>query len=87
MGLFSRNKQKEEKKDNSSNTRVYHVSKRRFDSKWTIKYAGGSKVIKLCNTQEEALAFANALAKSHNGTVLVHASKGKNKGKIRKTGW
>ena len=30
------------------------------------------------------LRMANNLAKSQNGTVLVHASKGKNKGKFIK---
>lgn len=42
----------EEKKVPS--TKVYHVSKRTEDKKWTIKFALGSKVIKLCDTKEPA---------------------------------
>lgn len=64
--------------------KVYHVNKRAEDSKWTIKFAGGEKVIKLCNTKEEAVAYANKLAENQGGVVLVHASKGANKGKIQK---
>lgn len=64
--------------------KVYHVNKRAEDSKWTIKFAGGDKVIKLFNTKEEAMAYAKQLADNQGGTVLVHASKGANKGKIQK---
>ena len=35
-------------------------------------------------TKKEAVEYANNLAKSQDGTVLVHASKGKNKGKFMK---
>ena len=72
----------EEKKD--VGFRVYHVNKRKEDGKWTVKYAGGEKVIKLFDTQKEALEYANQMAKNQDGTVLVHASKGVNKGKIIK---
>ena len=44
----------------------------------------GKKVIKTFRTKEEALKYAQALVKSQNGTLLVHASKGKNKGKFEK---
>lgn len=64
--------------------KIYHVNKRAEDSKWTIKFAGGDKVIKLFNTKEEAMAYAKQLADNQGGTVLVHASKGVNKGKIQK---
>lgn len=70
-----------EKKDT---TKVYHVNKRAVDKKRTIKFANGSKVIKLFNTKEEAVTYAEELAKNQGGIVLVHASKGKNKGKIQK---
>ena len=65
-------------------TKVYHINKRTSDKKWTIKFANGQKVIKLFDTKEEALAYAEELADKQNGTVLVHASKGKKKGKIQK---
>jgi hypothetical protein len=64
--------------------KVYHLNKRADDNKWTIKFNGGSKVIKLFNTKEEAVVYANNLAKNQGGTVLVHASKGEKKGKIIK---
>ena len=64
--------------------KVYHVSKRAEDSMWTIKFAGGERVIKLCKTKEEALAYAEQLAKNQGGIVQFHASKGANKGKIQK---
>ncbi len=63
--------------------KVYHVSKRE-DGMWTIKFTGGEKVIKLCKTKEEALRVADEFAKNQNGTVLAHASKGKQAGKIQK---
>ena len=62
--------------------KVYHVKK--VDGKWQIILKDGLKVIKTFNTKVEALEFANSLAKSQDGTVLVHASKGKNKGKFIK---
>ena len=62
--------------------KVYHVKK--VDGKWEIILKDGLKVIKTFSTKKEAVEFANNLAKSQNGTVLVHASKGKNKGKFIK---
>ena len=62
--------------------KVYHVKK--VDGKWEIILKDGLKVIKTFSTKKEAIEFANNLAKSQDGTVLVHASKGKNKGKFIK---
>ena len=87
----SREAEKTDKKDPSETLlkqrsgeikKVYHVKK--VDGKWEIILKDGLKVIKTFNTKVEALEFANNLAKSQNGTVLVHASKGKNKGKFIK---
>ncbi len=64
--------------------RVYHVAKREEDGMWQIKFASGEKAIKLFKTKDEAMAAAKEMAKNQNGSVLVHASKGENKGKIRK---
>lgn len=64
--------------------KVYHVAKRDSDQKWTVKFAGGEKVIKLFDTKVEAVNYANELAAKNDSTVLVHASKGAYKGKIRK---
>ena len=63
--------------------KVYHVSKRKEDGKWTVKFAGGEKVIKLFDTQKEALEYSEKLTKNQDGVLLVHASKGKNKGRIK----
>ena len=62
--------------------KVYHVKK--VDGKWEIVLKDGLKAIKTFATKPEAVEYANNLAKSQNGTVLIHASKGKNKGKFIK---
>lgn len=79
-------KAKEEKpaEKKEVNFRTYHVNKRKEDGKWTVKYAGGEKVIKLFDTQKEALEYTKKMAENQGGTVLVHASKGAQKGKIKK---
>ena len=64
-------------------TRVYHVVKRP-DGKWEVKFAGGDKAIKLFKTQAEAVAYTKEMAKNQEGKMLVHNSKGANKGKIKK---
>ncbi len=73
---------KEEKKP--VDYRNYHVAKRAEDGKWQVKYAGGEKAIKLFDTQKEALEYTKKMAANQGGSVLVHASKGAQKGKIKK---
>lgn len=65
-------------------TRVYHVSKREDDGMWQVKFAGGEKAIKLFKTQKEALDYSKQMADNQGGKMLVHNSKGANKGKIKK---
>ena len=65
------------------NFRTYHLVKRP-DGKWEVKYAGGQKAIKLFNTQKEALEYSKKMAENQDGKVLVHNSKGSNKGRIKK---
>ena len=72
---------KEEKKPVTF--RNYHVSKR-ADGKWQVKYAGGQKAIKLFDTQKEAMEYTKVMAENQGGSVLLHNSKGANKGKIKK---
>ena len=74
---------KEEKEKEKPTHRNYHVSKRAEDGKWTVKFAGGEKVIKLFDTQKEALEYTKKMAENQGGAVLVHASKGANKGRIK----
>jgi outer membrane biosynthesis protein TonB len=65
------------------NYRTYHLVKR-SDGKWEVKFAGGQKAIKLFDTQKEALEYSKKMAKNQDGSVLVHNSKGINKGRIQK---
>ena len=62
--------------------RTYHLVKR-ADGKWEVKYAGGQKAIKLFDTQKEALEYSKKMAENQDGKVLVHNSKGANKGRIK----
>lgn len=64
------------------NYRNYHVAKRE-DGKWQVKFAGGEKAIKLFDTQKEAIEYTKKMAENQGGTVLVHNSKGANKGRIK----
>lgn len=61
--------------------KVYHVSKRASDGKWQVKIRGSEKVIKLFNTKPEAEAYCEKMAQNQGATLLVHKSKGANKGK------
>lgn len=63
--------------------RTYHLVKRE-DGKWEVKFAGGQKAIKLFDTQKEALEYSKKMAENQGGKVLVHNSKGANKGRIQK---
>ena len=64
-------------------TRTYHLVKR-SDGKWEVKFAGGQKAIKLFATQKEAIEYSKQMAKNQGGSMLVHNSKGENKGRIKK---
>ncbi len=70
------------KKAEDDATRVYHVAKRE-DGMWQVKFAGGEKAIKLFKTQKEALEYSKKMTKNQKGALLVHNSKGKNKGRIK----
>ncbi len=62
--------------------KVYHLKK--VDGEWQVILREGEKVIKKFKTKEEAMAYSEALAERQGGTLLVHASKGKNKGRFIK---
>ncbi len=62
--------------------RVYHVVKR-TDGKWEVKFAGGEKAIKLFDRQDEAVVYSRQMSKNQKGAMLVHNSRGKNKGRIK----
>ncbi len=63
---------------------AYHLSKRKEDNKWQVFLTGSDKVIKLFDTKAEAEAWVKDRSANTGRAVLVHASKGKNKGKIQK---
>lgn len=66
----------------ADNRKVYHVAKREEDGKWYVRLQGSDKVIKLFSTKAEAEEYCEVLGKNQSGTILIHASKGKSKGKI-----
>ena len=66
-----------------SAARNYHVSTRKEDGKWQVKFAGGEKAIKLFDTQVEAIAYAKKLAENRGGSTTTQ----KREGKVRKQGY
>jgi len=62
-------------------TKIYHVSKRASDNKWQVFIQGSDKVIKLFNTKVDATQYCEQMAKNQGATLLMHKSKGVNKGK------
>lgn len=57
----------------------YHISLRE-DGKWQVKGEKAEKALKLFHTQKEAVAFAETIADSQEGNIVIH----KKDGKIRK---
>ena len=76
----------EEKKESriDPKNQPYHVSKRASDRKWQVKRAGSDNVIKLFDTKDEAEEYCFQLGGNQGVKVIVHKSKGENKGKISK---
>lgn len=72
---------KVEDKKPAPKKKVYFVKK--VEGKWQVILREGSKVIKYFDTKVEAEEFARKTAENQKGTVLVHASKGKNKGRFQ----
>ena len=70
----------EKKVRKTSSTKIYHISLRKNDGKWQVKYGGGKKAIKLFDTQAEAIKFAEERAENQEGHISIH----KKDGKIRK---
>lgn len=70
----------EEKKSTSKSSapkRIYHISERKELNKWQIKFAGGTKALKMFNTQAEAIAYAKELIAKNGGSYRVHSRAGK----------
>lgn len=67
-------------KEKKEGPTTYHVSKRDNDGReWKVFIQGSNKVIKLFDTQQEALDFALKLCKNKNdgSHVCLHGLKGK----------
>lgn len=67
----------EEADDSPVSYRIYHISKRKDDGKWQVKFAKGQKAIKLFKTQLEAIEYAKVLAENQGGSIRIHSLKGK----------
>ncbi len=68
------------KKESKSTKTIYHVSKRDNDGReWNVFIQGSDKVIKLFDTQAEALEYAQSLAQNKNdgSSVVLHGLNGK----------
>ncbi|XMB72407.1 DUF2188 domain-containing protein [Mycoplasmatota bacterium WC30] len=61
----------------------YHVLYRKEDNKWYVKREGTEKIVKVLETQREAIAFATIKSINQNTTMVIH----KRDGKIRKTSY
>lgn len=62
-------------KDNRG--KIYHISYRKEDKKWAVKFEKGKRALKLFKTQNEAIDFAKEMAKKQDGSYRVHSLKGK----------
>lgn len=71
----------EEKEDVRTAGKIYHLSKRASDGKWQVKIASG-RVLKLFDTKQQAMEYTKTMAENQDAGVLVHPSKGKNKGRF-----
>lgn len=67
---------KEEEKPAVDKGKVYHISKRKEDKKWQIRAEGSTRVLKLFNTQAEAVAYSKQLARNQGARVMVHKEDG-----------
>ena len=55
----------------------YHISQDKEKNKWRVKLAGSDKVIKLFNTQKEAIEYVKNLTDNNERGFVVHSKKGK----------
>ena len=58
----------------------YHVLFRKEDSQWYVKREGSERVVKVLQTQKEAIAFATIKSITQKTSIVIH----KRDGKIRK---
>ena len=63
-------------------TKVYHLTKRKEDGMWAITFVGGQKAVKLFKTKKEAEAALKVLTENQGATALIRNSKGAKAGKF-----
>lgn len=66
----------------AENMRVFHVTKRAEDGKWTVKEEKTDDVLHTFDTRDEATHYCEVFAEEKDALIKYHASKGKNKGRI-----
>ena len=66
----------------AENMRVFHVTKRAEDGKWTVKEEKTDDVLHTFDTRDEATVYCEQFAEEKDALIKYHASKGKNKGRI-----
>ena len=66
----------------AENMRVFHVTKRAEDGKWTVKEEKTDDVLHTFDTREDATRYCEVFAEEKDALIKYHASKGKNKGRI-----
>ena len=62
--------------------RVFHITKRAEDGKWTVKEEKTDDVLHTFDTRLEATQYCEQFAEEKDALLKYHASKGKNKGRI-----
>ena len=62
--------------------RVFHITKRAEDGKWTVKEEKTDDVLHTFDTRAEATQYCEQFAEEKDALLKYHASKGKNKGRI-----
>jgi type IV secretory pathway VirB10-like protein len=74
------NEEISEEKEETKELGKYHVLYRKDDNKWYVKREGSDKVLRVLETQAEAIAWATIKALNQDTTIIIH----KRDGKIRK---
>lgn len=74
------NEQDADPKEEAKELGKYHVLYRKDDNKWYVKREGSDKVLRVLETQAEAIAWATIKALNQDTTIIIH----KRDGKIRK---
>ena len=62
--------------------RVFHITKRAEDGKWTVKEEKTDDVLHTFDTRADATQYCEQFAEEKDALLKYHASKGKNKGRI-----